>query len=214
VRVACLAIVAVLAVPSVATAGLHAASVAQKAKVIRGTGARVVNVSLPRSAPLVVTGRNSGSSNFIVHLASRSGGATEYLINEIGPWAGQVAWANAEAGRYRLVVDAEGPWTIALNQPTPSARKATLVPGAVAGRGSKVVQIRSLRELQPVVTGRHRGDANFIVHLIGIGGLTGEIYVFNEIGNYSGQTLIDEMPAGAYLLAVVADGGWSVRFAD
>jgi hypothetical protein len=34
----------------------------------------------------------------------------------------------------------------------------------------------------------------------------------NEIGNYSGQTLVNEMPQGHYLLAVQADGPWTVKF--
>ena len=66
--------------------------------------------------------------------------------------------------------------------------------------------------MQPVVSATHRGQSNFIVRLIGIGSVSGIEYVFNEIGNYRGQTLIDTMPRGNYLLAVEADGYWTIRF--
>ena len=65
--------------------------------------------------------------------------------------------------------------------------------------------------MQPIVTGIHRGQSNFIVHLVGLS-FSGEEFLFNEIGNYRGQTLIDDMPRGNYLLAVQADGLWSIRF--
>jgi hypothetical protein len=50
------------------------------------------------------------------------------------------------------------------------------------------------------------------VSLIGYGGLTGEILVFNEIGNFKGETIADEMPAGDFLLYVQADGRWTLKF--
>ena len=67
-------------------------------------------------------------------------------------------------------------------------------------------------DLQPVVDATHRGQANFVVYLIGLGDVSGEQLVVNEIGNYSGQTLVDSMPEGTYLLEVMADGTWSVKF--
>lgn len=43
--------------------------------------------------------------------------------------------------------------------------------------------------------------------------MTGEEYLFNEIGRYHGQTLMmDSLPRGTYLLSVQADGNWTVRF--
>ena len=47
---------------------------------------------------------------------------------------------------------------------------------------------------------------------IGYGDVEGSILLFNEIGNFQGETLAEEMPAGDYLLAVQADGPWTIRF--
>lgn len=93
--------------------------------------------------------------------------------------------------------------------PTPRAKR---VPGVISGRGAKVVKIRAEEDLQPIVGLRHQGEANFIVELIGYGDNSGEELLANEIGNYSGETLVNEMPEGSYLLAVEADGTWTVSF--
>jgi hypothetical protein len=179
--------------------------------VLNGSGARVLSVTLREDSPLVVAARHSGSANFIVELVARGGGS-ELLFNEIGPFAGETAWADASAGGYRVRVDADGTWTVALTQPVPTGR-ARPVPGTFNARGSRVIPIRADDDLQPVVSAVHRGEANFIVALIGFGNLSGETLLFNEIGNFRGETLVDEMLAGDYLPHVTADGPWTMRFA-
>ena len=65
-------------------------------------------------------------------------------------------------------------------------------------------------EIQPIVTATHHGQANFIVDY---GDTSGELNLFNEIGNFHGQALAEEsMPSGGYLLHVQADGNWTLRF--
>jgi hypothetical protein len=100
---------------------------------------------------------------------------------------------------------------IRFTQPVPTGR-AKPVPGTIRGRGADVVPIQAAQDLQPVVTGRHRGESNFAVTLIGYGDTSGSNLLFNEIGNFQGETLVDEMPEGSYLLEVAADGPWTIRF--
>jgi hypothetical protein len=206
-----------MALSTAASAGVHAPLTATRQTavapsvtppVLKGTGARVLNVRLPTGKPLVVTATHNGSSNFIVRLV---GPSDEYLFNEIGAYSGQIAVPEPEAGRYRVSVDADGAWTLKFAQPRPSSA-AIRVPGTLKSRGSRVVQIRATTSMEPIVTGVHSGKSNFIVRLIGIGSITGSDYLFNEIGRYRGQTIQDSMPKGNYLLAVQADGAWSVKF--
>ena len=96
-------------------------------------------------------------------------------------------------------------------QPVPKPRDK-VVPATISGRGADVVKIRAEEDLQPIVTSTHRGQSNFIVHLIGYGDTSGEQYLVNEIGNYSGETIVENMPAGSYLLWVQADGPWTIKF--
>ncbi|MGI8479175.1 MAG: hypothetical protein ACR2M2_04870 [Gaiellaceae bacterium] len=180
--------------------------------VIRGSGSRVVNVRLAADSPLVVTGTHRGSSNFIVDLVGRGGGGEFFLFNEIGTFSGQMAVEEATRGRYRASVQADGTWVIRFEQPEPP-ENAKRIPGTIKGTGAKVVPVRSTEDLQPVVTGRHRGQSNFIVDLVGYGDLEGSLFIFNEIGVFQGETLADEMPAGDYLLYVQADGPWTIKIA-
>jgi hypothetical protein len=58
-----------------------------------------------------------------------------------------------------------------------------------------------------------QGAVELIVDLIGYGSTTGEEGLFNEIGNFQGQTLMSSsLPRGSYLLDVQADGAWTIRF--
>jgi hypothetical protein len=157
----------------------------------------------------VATAFHNGQSNFIVHLVGA--GTDEGLFNEIGAYSGQAAVADVRPGRYRVAIQADGAWTLGFAQPTPP-RGAKLIPGTISGHGARVVAIRSTRSMQPIVTATHRGQSNFIVHLIGYGTTTGEEGLFNEIGNYHGQTLVSSLPRGSYLLSVQADGAWAIRF--
>jgi hypothetical protein len=143
---------------------------------------------------------------------SRGGGTEELLFNEIGNYSGETAWEAAEAGRYRLKVTADGSWSLRVTQPVPGGREKP-IPGRVTGRGADVVRVHAAEDLQPVVSARHRGESNFAVFLIGYGDTTGSELLFNEIGNFQGDTLVNEMPEGSYLLEVQADGPWTIRFA-
>lgn len=57
-----------------------------------------------------------------------------------------------------------------------------------------------------VLTATHTGNSNFIVHAYDEDG--SRIGLINEIGNYSGQVLIDE--SGVYEIEIIADGNWNI----
>lgn len=179
--------------------------------VLRGSGSKVESLRLREDSPLVVTGSHGGSSNFIVDMVGRGGSGDFFLFNEIGGYEGEVAVAEATAGRYRVKVDADGSWELRFEQPVPTGQAKT-IPGRIKGRGARVVRLRSTEDLEPIVTARHRGQSNFIVDVIGYGDIEGSIFLFNEIGDFSGETLAEQMPAGDYLLSVQADGPWTIRF--
>lgn len=175
-----------------------------------GTGKKVLDFEVRSDGPVVVRGTHSGQSNFIVHTISRDGAGEEGLFNEIGRWTGQAVWEDAAAGRYRLEVDADGPWTITFTQPD-TMRGVALLPGAVKGTGATAVIVRSKDAFNAVVTGTHRGQSNFIVDLIGTGDTTGSVNLFNEIGTFNGETA-EDLPEGRLLLYVRADGPWTLDF--
>ena len=140
----------------------------------------------------------------------RDGSGEENLFNEIGAFRGQKLFADATTGRYRVKVDADGPWSLCFSQPVPG-EGAKPIPGTISGKGAMVIPVRTSEDIQAVIQGRHRGESNFIVDLVGYGDTTGQVNLYNEIGVYSGETL-SEIPTGPFLLSVIADGSWSLRF--
>ena len=68
-----------------------------------------------------------------------------------------------------------------------------------------------------MLTAQHTGSSNFQVFLLKSDGTNSET-VINEIGNYSGENLLQVssgnifgMEPGLYALGVVADGDWSIN---
>lgn len=181
---------------------------APKPIVLNGNGSKVETIRLAANSPVVLTASHSGSANFVVELVGQ--GTNELLVNEIGSYQGQVAVDEIRSGRYRVPVDADGTWTLRIEQPVPKPGDKNVI-GKFSGRGSKVIALQSDSDLQPIITGQHRGQENFIVELVGFGTLEGSVLLFNEIGNFSGEAL-EDVPGGDFLLAVQADGNWTIRF--
>jgi hypothetical protein len=170
----------------------------------------VLTTRLSFRSPLIVTATHNGSANFVVKVVGN--GADELLVNTIGRYSGQTVWSEAHRGRYRVAVEADGGWRVKLYQPVPADAKRNLI-GKFTGRGDRALYVKTTRRVQPVLTSAHNGQANFVVKIIGYGGITGEDLLVNEIGHYHGQTLLDqEIPRGTYVVSVEADGTWSLRF--
>jgi hypothetical protein len=179
--------------------------------VLQGQGKDVTSVRLMTNTPVVVTASHTGQSNFIVDLVGH--GANENLFNEIGNYDGQAAIeSELRPGKYRVAVDADGTWKLKFEQPVPKP-SAKPIPGKLEGHGARVIPVKSDSDMQPVVQGTHKGQANFIVDVIGYGDLSGSFNLFNEIGHFKGEVLADEeMPAGDYLVWIQADGAWTLKF--
>jgi hypothetical protein len=170
----------------------------------------VLTIRVTRNQPVVVTAAHNGSSNFVVEIIGS--GTHELLVNEIGRYHGQTAWPDGKAGRYRVKVEADGHWTLRVTQPAPSSGN-TRIPRSLSGSGSRVIAIRAPSEMQPIITATNRGSDNFVVIIVGYGSTQGQELLFNEIGNYHGETLVESLPAGPYLLVVEAtDGRWTLKF--
>ncbi len=176
------------------------------AQTLSGSGMKVTSMTVARDTPVVIRGTHNGSSNFIVEILG-DGGTTAF--NEIGSYSGAVVMTDLSVGKHRVKVDADGAWTLKITQPNPPAN-ATAIPGSIKGKGAAVVWLHAGEDLSPIITGNHKGESNFIVDITAADG-SGQENLFNEIGTFSGETTTD-VPTGDYLLSVMADGSWSMRF--
>lgn len=84
----------------------------------------------------------------------------------------------------------------------------------IEGSGAAVETVRLAANSPLVVTGTHEGQSDFIVDLVGRGSTSDPGNLFNEIGNYEGQTAVAGAASGRYRVRVAADGPWTIRFAQ
>jgi hypothetical protein len=149
--------------------------------------------------------QHRGQSNFIVGLLTSSGKEIDGLVNEIGTIEGATA-RGLEEGRYLFNVEADGPWSIRIEQPRPASGQG--LPATAKGRGHSVAG-----PFQTAVAGvrfglRHRGESNFIVDVLDADGqVLGNLS--NEIGSFQGST-VGEAPEGPFWLNIQADGSWTI----
>jgi len=76
-----------------------------------GSGDDIRSFSVTSGGGFIVSGTNSGNSNFIVHITDTSGSVEDFVFNEIGPYSGKKI-IRIGAGKHYLDVNAEGSWTI------------------------------------------------------------------------------------------------------
>ena len=186
-----------------------------------GTGNRVLGPVALVAGALALVASHGGQRNFVVELVSGSGNR-ELSINTIGTYAGARAHTvhadqlfGLAPGPHRVQVQADGSWSLKLQQEFPGAGKPP--PIDQQGSGDDVVRWLLFREGQYVLTASHQGRRNFVVELVKSDGSNTSLLV-NDIGTYSGQTLIQVQRGlfglypdpGLYALVVQADGSWTV----
>jgi len=169
---------------------------------------------------LLLDATYNGQSNFIVQIVGASG-SQQYSINEIGRYSGVRAHTVSSGssffdlvpGDHRIQVQADGPWSLKLQQERPSGGQRP--PSSDESNGDNVIRWLNLQKGQYVLTASHEGQSNFIVELLKSDG-GGTEYLVNKIGAYSGQTLISvgsnlfDLKPGLYALVVQADGHWTI----
>ena len=149
-----------------------------------------------------------GESNFQVELVDEeTGDMVGLFANVIGEWSGVVG-ETIDEGSYILDINADGDWSVELQQPRPTEGEEP--PIDESGDTSTVLGPYEL-DGRIEATGSHDGDGNFIVRALdaeATGDVFGEL-IFNEIGEFEGTTSF----AGGdrvMWIAVEADGGWEV----
>jgi hypothetical protein len=153
---------------------------------------------------------HTGKSNFQSKLYYGNESYEYFRIsNEIGVCSGQVALydnGNAAITDGMLEVKADGDWTITFK---PVSGTTTT---NVKGSGQIVTGVFTATTSRVVVSTTHSGESNFIVKIIKYNGTKTYDYesVTNEIGNYSGQKIINLTKGTKYYIYVRADGDWTV----
>src|SRR5688572_17932269 len=140
---------------------------------VNGRGTQVSNpLSLKKGLAVFHSVHSGGNRNFIVELVDSAGKTVEYLANEIGSANLSSAGRIPADGQYLLKVQADGDWTINVNQPR--ATYTTPPPSQQwSGKGSQVTGLFSLKAGAARFQATHtNGERNFIVELVNSEGQT------------------------------------------
>jgi hypothetical protein len=176
-----------------------------------GTGDTVITgVNLP-AGDYYAEYTHNGKSNFISELYF--GDETDYdlISNEIGKCAGQSALyckGIAAIVDGALAVQADGDWTIKFRPITGTTTTN------IKGSGSIVTGVFTATAARNVVTSTYKGKSNFIVEVYRYNnpGFWDYELAANEIGDYSGQRLINLKVGEQYYFYIQAEGDWTIDF--
>jgi hypothetical protein len=171
---------------------------------LKGSGNKVPKFTIPDDQAAIATITYSGSGNFAVWSIAADGSENDLLVNVIGRYKGTVLF-DAESGVHSVAmrVEASGSWTIVIK---PVTKARIWAAGTTAtGSGDDVIQLASPPFGLVTSVIKYKGSGNFAVWSYSTSG-DRELLV-NEIGNYSGEV---QIPSGTYLVAIEADGPWSI----
>lgn len=167
-----------------------------------GSGSEVVILEPLGEEVFFATVTHSGSSNIALWSVDENGQDIDLLVNDIGDYAGQVAF-NFREDPAAIRVEADGAWTIDLAHLSEAPRWDGKAP--YEATGDSLVIVDGVAEGLTPVNLTHDGESNFAIWA------WGESYpdlIVNDIGFYEGTTLL---PDDSLVLQVNADGKWTIR---
>ena len=159
------------------------------------------------AGPVTAEYSHSGEGNFIVNLVAIEGESYQdvLLANVIGQTEGSQVAAVSASGQYNLNIESEGDWEITVEQP--SNPQSESLPIDADGEGPAYIGPFDF-DGPTKFQGSHDGESNFIVTPIPIDSSNLMASVFNEIGQFEGETTA--RVNGTAYLNINADGGWSL----
>lgn len=176
---------------------------------VSGTGSTVIkDVNIPAEF-VVYNATHNGEHNFIARFYDCDDGRKS-LVNEIGNYScTQIFDATDidDSSSGMLEVDADGDWSITFSPVKAIVSNETST--SFSGHGADITgAFKSTGNM--VCTVSHDGKHNFIVRAYELTENGDRESVANEIGEYSGQSVIRTKKDTLYFFNVDADGNWTI----
>lgn len=173
-----------------------------------GSGPEVTPEIELRQGVLTVEFTHDGERNFRARMVNIEGEPWEdiQLLNVFRGTDGSSMMA-VDGGLYRVDINADGDWTIDIDQPEILAEDVEEAPFETSGSGwawRGPFRAEGVSE----VNATHDGERNFIAWTHDAGG--NQSLLINEIGEYEG-TNIFRPDEGAFWINIEADGNWSIE---
>jgi hypothetical protein len=173
---------------------------------LSGTGQQATEAFELEAGLVIATLSHQGQGHFGVTLLDETGQMADLFANAIGPFDGSTAYG-AAGGTYLLDVQADGPWTVTIEQPRPADAPETR---SFQGQGPTASEPFSLPRGLARFQLSHTGQHHFGVTLLDSDGNMVDLLA-NDIGSFEGSKAVGVPQDGAYVLDVQADGPWSIE---
>lgn len=187
---------------------------------LSGDGDKLTRPLALESGVIRMLATHGGSGDFLVQIVAPDGSALPAL-NARGEYMGAVALqvnsaggADLAPGDYQVRVVTTGPWTVSMRQQSWS--KGQPPPFTLTRTGSTVLSPIRLDDGAMRVKFTYKGDSAFTARLLHQGGQRA-LVVGQGTGPYDDERRLTvgtdasaDLASGIYLLAVVADGEWTV----
>ena len=176
---------------------------------VEGRGSDMRTLSLEASRPMVVRADVPGRRRFRAVLQ-----AFRYrlpLFDQQAPIHEAIAVPSPGRGPVSLAVEASGPWSLEVDQPSPTPTD-TPIPGEVSGRRSTAIPVRVTGGAPARILVRHRGSGPFVAQLFRYDEFEMNVNLLTGKGRFEREVPLTEALRGSYLLAVRASGPWTLRF--
>ncbi len=149
---------------------------------------------------------HDGDSEFVVELTAVDGDLGNDLLTTTGGATTGESIVTIGDGTYRATVDADGPWSLTLDQPEVHSDDLTDVPVETSGTGSAVVgPLWTDSPLRLSVT--HDGTGKFVVDGYGADGSWEQLV--NKTGAFDNSR--SYAASGVVWINVEADGDWTLE---
>ena len=149
---------------------------------VNGTGKQLTDPVHVSEGLAIITMKHQGSSNFAIWLDRQdTGDRLDLLVNEIGSWQGSRAISIDTSGDYLFEVEADGPWSIEISEPTPLNAAVVDSPHQFSGTGTQALYFLKVGSGIHKVTVTHNGKSNFIMIAYNSDASSRQL-LFNEIG--------------------------------
>lgn len=159
----------------------------------------------------VVSANYVGDSNFVIW-AHTGVEESDLLINEIGNYSGRVYLQLDSSSVVLFEVTGDGDWTLQLERLPATQDPATApveVAGSFSGQSDDVIGPLTMAPGLYVISTSYRGDSNFVVWAH-TGSEWGDLLV-NEIGDYSGEVVLQLDIQSEVVFEVIGIGDWTIE---
>ena len=173
---------------------------------LSGTGQQAAGPTNLMKGLSIFSIKHSGNRHFSIWLKDDKGNNVNLLVNEVGSFDGSKAVEIPNDGDYYFDIDADGKWSLEIEQP----RNPSTDPFShFFGVGQSSSPLFTLDKGLVIIKMKHSGNRHFSIWLKDDKGNNVDLLV-NEVGSFDGSKAVTVPKTGTYIFDIDADGEWDI----